>query len=63
MASKKKRPPKSLWALFTYDGTLAGADYPTREAAEADAWGPAFRPSWSVREYRLAPEKESEDRR
>lgn len=59
MRSKQKRlkPPPRFWALFTADGRLF-CYYDTKQEAEDDAVGPAFRPSYAVREYALVKRKD-----
>jgi hypothetical protein len=53
----KRKPYKSLWALFDHDGDFAGT-YDSKDGAKEDAVGPRFRPSFSVRRYDLVKKKD-----
>lgn len=55
------RPIKSSriqWALFTHKGKFFHEGYATRQEAEGDAFGPVFRPAFTVRAYRLLRKSE-----
>jgi len=54
VADRKLPPPKQVFLLFDSQGEWCGT-YMSMEAAEDDAWGPRFRPSFTIRTYRLVP--------
>jgi len=59
--SKRKQPPKILWALFDAQGEFFST-YDSREAADQDAVGPRFRragkDAHKIRAYRLLLRRE-----
>lgn len=59
MIEKRKRlkPPPRFWALFDFEGRLF-CYYDTKQEAKDDAVGPAFRPSYTIREYALVKRKD-----
>jgi hypothetical protein len=52
-----KKPLKVLYAIYSSSGELL-CTYSTLKEAEADGWGPAFRPHYTIRKYRLVPAAE-----
>jgi hypothetical protein len=55
---RRLKPPQRFWALFTADGRLFGCHYASKQEAHDDAVGPAFRPTYTVREYGLVKRKD-----